>query len=135
MEGIIGHKIIDGAFNRNSFQEFLTEMINQRKISNNTVVVMDNVRFHHIGEINNLLILNSVKSLFLPTYSPQLNPIENVFSVLKAKVLNYHPRAQNRRTLCQYILSAVEEFNANDPQLFCNFFRKMWDTVYEALNN
>ena len=55
----------------------------------------------------------------------ETNLIENVFSVLKTKISNYCPRTQNRGTLSQYILSAVEEFNANDPQFFCNFFRKM----------
>ena len=54
----------------------------------------------------------------------ETNLIENVFSVLKAKISNYCPRTQNRGTLSQYILSTVEEFNQTILSSFATFSGK-----------
>jgi transposase len=40
---------------------------------------MDNARIHHASIVVNLFNLNGKRLIFLPPYSPQLNPIEEVF--------------------------------------------------------
>ena len=63
------------------------------------IVVMDNVRFHHC--------LDAIKSveeydgiiMFLPTYFPDINPIENIFDVVKLKLNYLRPRATTRNIL------------------------------------
>jgi len=45
---------------------------------------MDNASFHHTERIKQMCDLAGVKLVYLPPYSPDLNPIEEFFSELKA---------------------------------------------------
>ena len=49
----------------------------------NSVVVMDNCSIHHIEPVTSLLENAGVVTMFLPPYCPDLNPIEEVFSLVK----------------------------------------------------
>ena len=50
-----------------------------------SVVVMDNASVHHILErVHDLLAGVGVKLMFLPPYSPDLMPLEEVFAKVKA---------------------------------------------------
>ena len=42
------------------------------------VVIMDNMRSHHVKIVTELLDKAGISYLYLPPYSPDLNPIENV---------------------------------------------------------
>ena len=46
-------------------------------------MVMDNCFIHHIEPVTSLLNKAGIVTLFLPPYSPDLNPIEEVFSYVK----------------------------------------------------
>ncbi|MDD3409224.1 MAG: IS630 family transposase [Eubacteriales bacterium] len=48
------------------------------------VVVMDNMRSHHVDEVKEILCAAGVTLLYLPPYSPDLNPIEMLWSKLKS---------------------------------------------------
>lgn len=48
------------------------------------LVVMDNLRTHHIQAVGELLHSAGVDGLCLPPYSPDLNPIEKLWSKVKA---------------------------------------------------
>ena len=48
------------------------------------IVVMDNLKTHHIQAVGELLHFAGVDVLYLPLYSPDLNPIEKHWSKLKA---------------------------------------------------
>ena len=50
-----------------------------------SVVVMDNASFHHKGNIAKLLNQHGHKLLPLPPYSPDFNPIEQSFAILKRR--------------------------------------------------
>ena len=46
---------------------------------------MDNAAIHHMGTITSLIEDQAqARLLFLPPYSPDLNPVENVFSQVKS---------------------------------------------------
>lgn len=47
---------------------------------------MDNAAFHHSERVEQLCSEKGVKLIFLPPYSPDLNPIEEFFAELKAFV-------------------------------------------------
>ena len=49
----------------------------------NSVVIMDNASIHHIDEVIELLTAVGALVKFLPAYSPDLNPIEEVFAQVK----------------------------------------------------
>ncbi|KAF7694606.1 hypothetical protein CDIK_2111 [Cucumispora dikerogammari] len=52
----------------------------------NSVLIMDNASIHKIKEVKRLLELSGFDFLYLPPYSPFLNPIENMFSKWKEHV-------------------------------------------------
>ncbi len=48
------------------------------------IVVMDNMRSHHVKAVQEVLEAQGMIPLYLPPYSPDLNPIEKMWSKLKA---------------------------------------------------
>ncbi len=48
------------------------------------IVVMDNMCSHHVKAVGELLRQNGIVPLYLPPYSPDLNPIEMMWSKMKA---------------------------------------------------
>lgn len=48
------------------------------------IVVMDNMRSHHVKSVEQTLLAAGMIPLYLPPYSPDLNPIEMLWSKLKA---------------------------------------------------
>lgn len=48
------------------------------------IVVMDNMRSHHVKAVAEVLSQNGFQALYLPPYSPDLNPIEKMWSKMKA---------------------------------------------------
>lgn len=51
-----------------------------------TVIVMDNASFHRKSRLFQISEKNHRTLIFLPPYSPELNPIEKVWSILKAMI-------------------------------------------------
>ena len=50
----------------------------------NSVLIMDNAAIHHRGRIADICAENQVLLIYLPPYSPNMNPIEKVFANLKS---------------------------------------------------
>lgn len=79
----IGHKLEFvkkfGSFDTESFLEFLYGL----DYPENTVILMDNVSFHHSKRVIEFLEFKNWDVLFTPPYSPVFNPIEGVFSIVK----------------------------------------------------
>ena len=71
----------------------------------NSVLVMDNARVHHGGRVAELCAASEVLLIYLPPYSPDLNPIEKVFSVLKSQLKRHR------------VLTGTDE----DPELIKDF--------------
>ena len=51
--------------------------------SSHSVLVLDNCSVHHIPDVTELLSNAGIVVLFLPPYSPDLNPVEEAFSFVK----------------------------------------------------
>ena len=86
---VVHYSVKDNAFVGESFADFIEELIEKCKDLNHQKIcfVMDNVRIHKTEErIREQCSSNNIDLLFLPVYSPELNPIEQVFSVLKAHI-------------------------------------------------
>jgi transposase len=81
LTGVLHHKLIVGAFNGEKYSEFLTEL-SEIIAGSNFYFVMDNCSIHS----NSILDHDEHHVIFLPPYSPFLNPIEAAFSALKADV-------------------------------------------------
>lgn len=48
------------------------------------IVIMDNLRSHHIKKVAEVLEKAEIKFLYLPPYSPDFNPIEKMWSKIKS---------------------------------------------------
>ena len=55
-------------------------------LSPDDIVVMDNMRSHHAKVVKNLLNEKQIQYFYLPPYSPDYNPIEQMWSKLKANL-------------------------------------------------
>ena len=60
-----------------------------------TVVVMDNATFHRKKRLNEIAQEYGIRIIFLPPYSPELNPIEHFWHWLKKKITDLLPYFQN----------------------------------------
>ena len=61
----------------------------------NAAFIMDNVRFYKVTAICSLIKQSGFELLYLPLYSPFLNPIENAFSKWKQYVRQAKPSNEN----------------------------------------
>lgn len=56
------------------------------ELPSNSILVMDNATFHRKAILISIAEKHGHRILFLPPYSPELNPIENFWAWLKAKL-------------------------------------------------
>ena len=54
--------------------------------------VMDNMKSHHAKAVRNLLDSSGVRYIYLPPYSPDLNPIEKLWSTVKSFLRKFKAR-------------------------------------------
>jgi len=74
--------VIDGPINGISFLAYVEQSL-LPTLSTGDIVIMDNLGSHKRQAIRQLIRTAGAKLFFLPPYSPDLNPIEQVFAKLK----------------------------------------------------
>ncbi len=57
-----------------------------KELNPNSLIIMDNAPFHNKPKIKALLEEHGHNVLFLPKYSPDYNPIEQVFAIIKNRI-------------------------------------------------
>ena len=132
-EDIKHFELKDGAFTGTDFVAFVQALSEQfPEVQRRTVcLVMDNARIHHAREAREYLEENQISHVYLPPYSRDLNPIENVFGDLKAGYRSLGvPRTRNQTK--RQIETAIERLNADmDPAPFYDRMRRF---VQKALD-
>ena len=58
-----------------------------------TFLVMDNMKSHHAKAVKNLLDSSGIRYTYLPPYSPDLNPIEKLWSKVKSLLRKFKARS------------------------------------------
>lgn len=76
--------LFEGTCDTQVFNGWVKQMLCPHLTSNH-VVVLDNATFHKSATTRELIEATGAAVLFLPTYSPDLNPIEQDFAVLKKR--------------------------------------------------
>ncbi len=79
---IVAPCVIDGPINGESFLAYI-EQILVRTLRPGDIVIIDNLGSHKGKAIRRAIRAAGAKLFFLPAYSPDLNPIEQVFAKLK----------------------------------------------------
>ena len=83
--------VIDGPINGASFRAYIEQFL-VPTLRPGDVVVMDNLGSHKSKAVRHLIRSAGAKLFFLPRYSPDLNPIEQVFAKLKILLRKTDPR-------------------------------------------
>ena len=83
LRGFIAPFVLDGAINPRRLRD-LRRQGPGLELRAGDVVVMDNLPGHTGPRVRELIEAAGARLLYLPPYSPDLNPIENAFSKLKA---------------------------------------------------
>jgi transposase len=81
-EGIIAPLVFDGAMNGETFCQYVREML-APLLRPGDIVIMDNLAAHKVSGIRELIEAHGTSLIYLPPYSPDLNPIELIFAKLK----------------------------------------------------
>ena len=89
--GILAIMYIESAVNANVFSAFVKKLL-LSKLKPGQFVIFDNVKFHKSTEIKNLIERSGAKVVFLPPYSPDLSPIEKMWSKIKEALKRLIPR-------------------------------------------
>jgi len=74
--------LLEGAMDAAAFKTYLREVL-VPTLSEGDTVIMDNLPAHKVVGVKDILEKVGAKLLYLPPYSPDFNPIEQVFSKLK----------------------------------------------------
>lgn len=75
--------VLDGPINREAFLAYIRQIL-VPELRPGDIVVMDNLPAHKGIEVKDAIEAAGAELLYLPPYSPDLNPIENSFSKIKA---------------------------------------------------
>lgn len=93
-DGIMLKRVYQGSTDTAVFNDFIMELLQYCGTypEPKSVIVMDNASWHHSVELRQMCEDAGVKLMYLPPYSPDFNPIEEFFSVLK-KFIKRHWKA------------------------------------------
>ena len=83
LDGEVAFTIFQGGTTGDKFLTYLKDVLIPT-LHPGDIVVMDNLRTHHIQAVGELLHGAGAEVLYLPPYSPDLNPIEKLWSKVKA---------------------------------------------------
>jgi len=75
--------ILDGPTNGRRFRSYLTETLIP-VLQPGDIVVVDNLPTHKVAGVQDAIEAAGARLLYLPSYSPDFNPIEQAFAKLKA---------------------------------------------------
>ncbi len=106
---------VEGPTTREVFETYLQRLL-VPSLKPGQVVVMDNLSSHRGGRVRKLIEGEGCQLLYLPPYSPDLNPIEEAFAKLKA--LLRKAGARTREALIEAIGWALEAVTAKDARGF-----------------
>ena len=82
----------------------------------NSIIVMDNCSVHHVHEVVDLIRQSGILLLFLPPYSPDLNPAEEAFSYIKGYLKKHDTLLQCGVSLTDIIQAGFDSITTTQCQ-------------------
>lgn len=110
--GQVGKSLIapfrfEGYTNSVVFETYLEKVLIPELREGQTVVI-DNASFHKSIRAKELIEGAKCKLKFLPAYSPDLNPIENTWAVVKARIKKHKSKFEDFCDVIDYVLKNYE---------------------------
>jgi transposase len=103
--------LLEGALDRAAFDAYVTHLL-APTLHPGQIVVVDNLKAHHSDRARAAIEARGAELWFLPSYSPDLNPIEEAFSKLKA--LLRRAAARTHEALVAAIWAALAAITPQD---------------------
>ena len=116
IDGIRTGLSVAGAIDGETMTFFVAEML-APLLHRGDIVFLDNCPIHKVDEVEEAIEAAGAWVIFLPAYSPDLNPIENCWSKVKAMLRSLKPR-----TLEELLAALVEAFSAVTVQDILGWF-------------
>jgi transposase len=113
IEGIRCSTVVDGAVNGEVFSAFIRDVL-LPELKPGDIVVMDNLSSHKVAPVRTLIESVGAELQYLPPYSPDLNPIENIFS--KVKQLLRRLACRTKATLWRSMQSVLDQITETDAR-------------------
>lgn len=110
-DGIVAPMVLDGAMDGPAFRAYVEQVL-VPDLSKGDVVVMDNLPAHKVAGVREAIGAAGAGVLYLPPYSPDLNPIEQVFAKIKA--LLRQAGARTRDILWDAIGALLDAFTPDE---------------------
>ena len=110
-DGLDAPMTLDGPMNGETFRAW-TEQFLAPVLKQGDIVVMDNLPSHKVSGIREAIEAQGALLLYLPPYSPDLNPIEQVFAKFKAALRKAAARTVTR--LWNEIAKTLKTFSATE---------------------
>lgn len=117
IDGIQCSTVVDGAVNADVFESFIEQVL-VPTLRPGDVVIMDNLSSHKRQRTRTLIEAAGAELVYLPPYSPDLNPIEMVFSKIKQTLRSLALRT--RETLWTTMQAVLDRITPSDA---ANCFR------------
>jgi transposase len=110
--------VVEGSTNTKVFETYLTEVL-LPTLEEGQVVVMDNLSSHKGQRVRELIEGEGCELIYLPSYSPDFNPIEQAFSKLKGYLRE--ACARSHEMLMDVIGEALRTISASDAEGFFDY--------------
>lgn len=112
--GITGMRcstVVDGAVNGDVFEAFVEQVL-VHELRAGDVVILDNLSSHKRQRVRELIEAAGASLVFLPPYSPDLNPIELIFAKVKQSLRTLACRS--RDALWNAMQSVLDQVSPED---------------------
>ena len=90
-DAITAPLVIDGAMNGETFRAYIEQFL-APTLAHGDIVILDNLSSHKVAGVREAIEARGASLIYLPPYSPDLNPIEQAFAKLKALLRKAAPR-------------------------------------------
>lgn len=121
LDGTRAAMVLDGPINGESFVGFCEWLLVPTLLPGD-LVVMDNLSSHKSVRVQQAIEAAGAQVIYLPPYSPDLNPIENIFSKVKQLIRGIRPR--NFRQISEATKQVLRKITLDDLEavfLHCGY--------------
>ena len=114
-DGVTAPFVLDGPMDGPHFLAYV-EQILAPTLKKGQIVFLDNVSTHKVDGVEEAIEARGARAVFLPAYSPDLNPIEQLFARLKSFLRKM--KARTVETLWRAISSFLKEVSKDECKAY-----------------
>ncbi len=121
IEGLIAPYEFEGYLDQHIFYYYLKDFM-LPAMKKGQVLLLDNLSSHKGEIIKNLFEESGIKVIYFPSYSPDLNPIEKYWSIIKSYLRKWAGRT--KKQVQENLTKAIKII---EPDSLINIFKSCWD--------